>query len=219
MWQPFWRDVVEEQLLIVDGNRHFGNMSTANTAMRTSHKTWPSLLKESEFLYMNVAGKDRGDFDQMSAVVKSLGLKHGDRIRLNFNKTIDRNEFEQSPLEKQAQLLKTEGISEGEVSTIMALHAYCRRETAAKRKALVYYFHSKGACCSRKKDAFNPVASWREAMNTFNLEFPSICLRALLDGYSTCGFEYQDAHYRCVGILFGRCRGANCVFRLLCLCC
>ena len=28
-----------------------------------------------------------------------------------------------------------------------------------------------------------PVASWREVMNTFNIEFPSICMRALLDGY------------------------------------
>lgn len=33
-------------------------------------------------------------------------------------------------------------------------------------------------------------------MNTFNLEFPSICARALLrHGYSTCGIENQDAHY------------------------
>ena len=29
----------------------------------------------------------------------------------------------------------------------------------------------------------NAVASWREIMNTFAIEFPSICLRALLDGY------------------------------------
>ena len=39
------------------------------------------------------------------------------------------------------------------------------------------------------------VASWREVMNTFNIEFPSICMRALNDGYSTCGMEYQEAHY------------------------
>jgi hypothetical protein len=32
-------------------------------------------------------------------------------------------------------------------------------------------------------------------MNTFNIEFPSICMRALLNGYSTCGMEYQNAHY------------------------
>ena len=32
-------------------------------------------------------------------------------------------------------------------------------------------------------------------MNAFNIEFPSICLRALLKGYNTCGVENQDAHY------------------------
>ena len=72
----------------------------------------------------------------------------------------------------------------------------CRDLGLAGEKAVVYYFHSKGGCCSRKQAAFNPVASWREAMNTFNLEYPSICLRAMLEGYPTCGFEYQDAHYR-----------------------
>jgi hypothetical protein len=103
-------------------------------------------------------------------------------------------------------------------------------EVANKRKAYIYYIHSKGGCCVRgeKKVSYNvePVgktnellhfwcwyvvhsyvnnvlyiyiyvyiymyiyqfyiflytASWREGMNTFNLEFPSICLRALLAG-------------------------------------
>lgn len=41
-----------------------------------------------------------------------------------------------------------------------------------------------------------PEASWREGMNTFNLEFPSICARAIIrHGYSACGVENQDAHY------------------------
>ena len=40
-----------------------------------------------------------------------------------------------------------------------------------------------------------PAGHWRDLMNAFTIEFPSICLRALLAGYSTCGSEYQDAHY------------------------
>ena len=57
-----------------------------------------------------------------------------------------------------------------------------------------------GGCCVRKSEPSKEghkraVASWREVMNTFNIEFPSICLRAMLDGYSACGMEYQDAHY------------------------
>ena len=32
-------------------------------------------------------------------------------------------------------------------------------------------------------------------MNTWVVEFPSVCLRALQAGYSTCGPAYQDTHY------------------------
>ena len=80
--------------------------------------------------------------------------------------------------------------------------------TIKDRKALVFYFHLKGACCHKsRKGAIdnhnNPVARWREYMNTFNIEFPSICLRALTHpnrddsegSYSTCGTDVKDAHY------------------------
>ena len=68
----------------------------------------------------------------------------------------------------------------------------------------LYDDKSKSGCCykdfgSKEK---NPRASWREEMNAFNIEFPSICLRALLKGYNTCGVENQDAHYS--GMLYVR---------------
>ena len=97
-------------------------------------------------------------------------------------------------------------MSEGEASTFIALQNYCLNEKKNNRQAFVYYLHNKGSCClrseirnmmntmqsDRKHDA---IVSWREVMNTFNIEFPSICLRALLDGYSACGMNSQDGHY------------------------
>ena len=53
-------------------------------------------------------------------------------------------------------------------------------------------------CCKDRSSCpcCMPEASWREGMNTFNLEFPSICARAIIrHGYSACGIENQDAHY------------------------
>ena len=32
-------------------------------------------------------------------------------------------------------------------------------------------------------------------MNTFAIEFPSVCLRALMGGYQVCAMEYQAGHY------------------------
>lgn len=89
--------------------------------------------------------------------------------------------------------------SEGEVSTLNRLHQHCRKQVTEfpDRKSYVYYFHNKGACCMRNsKDPGDlAVVSWREVMNTFILEFPSICIRALQRGYVSCGVDYQDAHY------------------------
>jgi hypothetical protein len=64
---------------------------------------------------------------------------------------------------------------------------------------LLMFIWCQGACCSRGQAAKDPkqlaVASWRELMNTFNLEYPSICLRALMKGHLTCGVNYEGIHY------------------------
>ena len=52
-------------------------------------------------------------------------------------------------------------------------------------------------------DSSNPVASWRELMNTFNIEFPSVCLRALMDGYrSVCLPAYLSVSYCIFTLLY-----------------
>ena len=40
-------------------------------------------------------------------------------------------------------------LSEGESSTIMALHEYCKNEISQGRSSYIYYIHSKGGCCVR----------------------------------------------------------------------
>lgn len=84
----------------------------------------------------------------------------------------------------------------------LSIHLFVCFLISAGKKAFVYYFHSKGSCCSRshsnhpdKIPQNEGVVAWREYMNAVNLEFPSICLRALLNGYTTCGAENQDRHY------------------------
>jgi hypothetical protein len=82
------------------------------------------------------------------------------------------------------------------------LHEYCINEKKNKRKAFVYYIHNKGSCCTRKSEPSRNIVSWRESMNAFSIEFPSICLRALMDGYSTCGMDQQDRTYSGIIIVF-----------------
>lgn len=67
------------------------------------------------------------------------------------------------------------------------------------KKAIVFYFHNKGSCCLKTKETMrdpNPVVTWREVMNAFILEFPSICLRAIgQKKASSCGPLFQDGYY------------------------
>lgn len=198
-WRSGWKDVITEQLALLDGKRKVPkNFLDKNTTYKWDDKRWTSLLKESTGLYMNVAGTDPQQMKDIIAVVDAQKLENRDKISFNFNYTIDRMKYHHSSKEEKAKLDTQTHLSEGEFSTVDKLYDYCLDVKAQDKKALVYYMHSKGLCCPRDPDskAKNPVASWRELMNTYVVEFPSICLRAILGkGYSTCGANNQDAHF------------------------
>eukprot|EP00667_Euglena_gracilis_P014382 EG_transcript_14891 len=226
-WKQYWQDVITEQVLMMDGRRpvnffhgeHPFDQSidpcpncSVHGGLRWLPAQWASVLDLADQLYLNVAHQRRGDFERVKQMVDRLPLKHRDKLYLHFNLTIARRDTQRRP---KASL----GLSVGEVSTMIAMHDYCIAERAAGRKAFVLYLHTKGSCCSRRapsssapepkstgrsgtvKDPVS-VASWRELMNTFSIEFPSICLRALLEGYVACGTNLRhwaeagmDPHY------------------------
>lgn len=60
-----------------------------------------------------------------------------------------------------------------------------------KQRAIVYYLHAKRTCCITGNGAL-----WREYMDAVNVEFPSICLRAIgLRKQSVCGTQRKNDHY------------------------
>lgn len=184
-WREHWSSVIQEQLEIMDGHR-------PTLSLKEKGTKWASLLEDIEFLYLNVAGEEE-DLTKVSNLVDNLALENRQKIHLNLNLTIPRSSFGSLSKEKK-QELKASGIySEGEVSTVNALHRYCVEQHRKKIPTAVFYIHNKGGCCSKASE--HPVAHWRDLMNAMVLEFPSICLRALSLGYATCGPEYQDAHY------------------------
>jgi len=131
-------------------------------------------------------------------VIKEVNINSMNKIKFNFNETIARELFRKSSRDKQHELLKKRHLSEGEVSSIDLLHKYCVNEKLNNRRSFVLYFHSKGGCCIRRgQNMFNPmpIAAWREMMNTYTIEFPSICSRSLLDGYLACGYNSQDSSF------------------------
>lgn len=207
-WAPYWQDVLLEQLMIMDGKRipkkwSYNPPNISDMSIHHLQQSKVSVLEHVDKLYLNVAGEDSKDLKTIKDYVTSLKLKYHDHIQFNFNKTAPRGAYRSAVNEKKYDITKKMSenmeLSEGESSTIMTLQSYCKNENANGRNSYIFYIHSKGGCCVRGKKQVsynvNPVASWREGMNTFNLEFPSICLRALNSGYSACGMEYQDAHH------------------------
>lgn len=197
-WQTFWKEVISEQLLLLDGKRKIPiSMDYENKLFEWDRNhTWASLLNASESLYLNVAGPDISDLAKIQEVAKSLNLENAAKIEWNFNATVGRGHYNGATEEQKAVLMNNTLVSEGEYSTVMALQRYCKKMTREGKKAVVYYMHNKGGCCfKRNSNERMPVHAWRDAMNAMIVEFPSICTRALMKGYSTCGAENQDGHF------------------------
>ena len=201
-WRGEWKAVMAEQLRLLDGNREtiagiYDRESAVTDEITWGKRQWTSLLEHSNSVHVTVASSQKTDLDLVVSFVDGLELRNREKLTFTFNETLLRGNFNNLSEEAKQKARLRKDLSEGESSTYMALYDYCVAETRAKRKAFVYYFHVKGACCTRKTELLGRrcVTTWREAMNAFNLEFPSICLRALVDGYDSCGMESQDGTY------------------------
>jgi len=207
-WRQFWHLILLDQLNILDGRRpHHTDYdipyNDSSPSLIWGEPHWTSLLTAVDSLFLNVVGPDESHLKMVRDLVDknaTLHPKHRSKIQFHFNKTIGRSTFEHMSKDEKRRVMAANKppLSEAEVSTVTALQDYCVEENRAGRKAFVFYIHNKGACCfprnSKVRDQW-PVAGWRDVMNTFNIEFPSICLRALLAGYSTCGYGSQLGHY------------------------
>lgn len=139
-WQKYWKEVVEEQLLILDGQR---------PDLPATSKTFPSLLKSSDLLYLNIAVTEDPAIETaaLKSLIQALPLHYSDKIQLHFNLTFVRGTYDNSSETERAELDRRgerDMISEGEYSTVMALQQYCQDMNSRGQKSIVYYFHNKG---------------------------------------------------------------------------
>lgn len=211
-WRTHWSKIIEEQLYLLDGQRKFPDPAVKNGDVTdyagyvwdNSHR-YASLLSLTKELFINVAiplkndKEDTTGYRKISDLVDGLKLKHRDRVRLNYNRTLGRDEFNHVDEAKKKKYNADDTLSTGEYATIKKLQDFCKARVAENKKTLIYYMHMKGSCCMKDPAHLEkqvPVATWREYMNAMNLEFPSPCIRALVNKkYTVCGVENQDAHY------------------------
>ena len=142
-----------------------------------------------------IGSKDFQDFmDFFSS--EDLDIKGKDKINIYVNYTVPRHANQ--GLINQLEDIHHMNLTCGEMSTIIALHSYCTKEIAEGREAIVFYIHTKSAAFDRSNSLHeqNQPHLWREFMNTFNIEFPSLCISKIhREGYSTCGVNYRQVSY------------------------
>eukprot|EP01038_Epipyxis_sp_PR26KG_P012314 gene12314-16517_t len=196
-WRKFWKNVITEQMMIMDGKRK--NPGSESVGFDWSDNDGVSLLNVVDELFVNqaVLGFEGRTPEEVESFIHSLHIRSKDKIKMHHTITLRRQGFGGSNETFKQYLLNNSQISEGEISTINAMHSYCTKQTNLGKRAYVFYAHSKGECCWNSMR--DPVRAWRDEMNAFTLEFPSICLRALhRGGYSACGTDIRyapAAHY------------------------
>lgn len=160
---------------------------------------WAAIMDYAKGIYINTVGSTATDSASVQQAILSLPISFKEKISWNYNRTINRGTYSQSNAERRAAIDADPLVSEGEITTINKMHTYCKEQKRLNKKAFILYFHNKGAQHVRRAndpiDRPNPVASWREFMNVFAIEYPSICTRALQLGYTACGAENQDGSY------------------------
>ena len=151
-WQPKWSTVILEQLKLIDGQRRIAKNPNLDTTTYewNNNNTWANLLKYSNNLYVNVAGPTIEDRNKIENLIKTSNIKYKEKISINYNKTVSREEYNSGNEEKRKNLMNNKELSAGEHSTIDSLHNYCVDKVNKGEKALVYYLHSKYTVLYRK---------------------------------------------------------------------
>jgi hypothetical protein len=198
-WQKHWRHVVEEQLRLMGGQRvnimKFADYDTQqDDDIPWDRDSWDiSLLGVIDRLTLTMTSSTLNDFRDMKELVDTLDISQKDKIHFQFNISVPRlgtMNFNTKQKKKFYSSTSASALSDGEFSSILSLHEYCVDQERLNKKSIVFYVHNKGSCCVRSTGSL-PVTHWREIMNTYTLEYPSICLRATMEGYSTCGVNMQ----------------------------
>jgi hypothetical protein len=205
-----WPSVMKEQLLLMNGQHKDFDCDVYNCSGyygkhgRQHFREGYGLFSVMDQLYMHVSDLSTRAHPNITAdqVLDSLKLKHRHKVDVHHEKGIGRRDYLTYYLRndtKQMARIISEGATSGEYPTLTALHNYCIRQVAIGQNSIVFYVHLKSAGDMISDDAnMSPGASWRELMNTFILEYPSTCIRALLNGSSTCGTLHRSTpspHY------------------------
>lgn len=178
-WKKYWREVILDQLKII-------GISTRD--QRHGEVDSHLLVSLIDALHLTVTG-NRSTLRDVTSLIGHARSKVITHLSKFIRRDAYRNANESEKLTIREKAIR-ENLEEGEYGTITRLHRYCKRKVAKKQRAFVFYIHNKGA--SSDVGTVNPISDWREHLNDHIIRYPSTCIRALLNGYPTCGIELMN---------------------------
>jgi hypothetical protein len=193
-FREHWETVIVEQIDMLDGWLYLRNNSHDARYSRSRSRSRGSVMSLASRLHVILHAEEK-QAEAIRNVILSRNISFKDRISFYKSNPIGRDVWRNAGPNEQPKI-REEALQKnqtaGEYDSITLLHNHCKKEVSEGRNSVVLYMHNKGG---EYLKGDNPVSHWRDLLNSFAMEFPSICLRALIDGYSACGPNYQDGHY------------------------
>lgn len=192
-----WLEVLEEHLMILDGKRFQSNIFSSRSDKNNIRLStgWSSVLDIIDSVQVRFEGNEES-FSNVTSMLSNMHFRSGiEKITLKqSNNPVATKYFNSSDLSDITSML-------GEINTINQLHSYCKNKHIAKLKSYVFYMHNQETNCTSfllqglNQQDFAKEPMLHDIINSFIIEFPSICLTALVGGYATCGTDFENGTY------------------------
>jgi hypothetical protein len=181
-----WEDGFEELLLFMDGKRFHANMfphswKTAAEKRKQNKLTlgWSSVFSVVDKVNVLFHG-NTPQHNNLTALYNSLYMSSGlEKVNITH---IQPSKREETEWEEQAH-------------TINDLHEFCTEKVRTGQPAFVFFVHNKKPCDASFEKGYLQHTQLTDVLDSFLLEYPSICLAALIGGYGTCGVDFAHGSY------------------------
>lgn len=128
-WRQHWQGIIEEQLRVMDGQQQCNCTGYDVTFVPDDL----SLLSISQGVHITASGSLESEIQQIAGVIHNTSLRHRGNIVISHAKTVPRGTFKAATPEGK-EALRNQGrfgnLTEGECSTVTALHAFCKAEAS-----------------------------------------------------------------------------------------
>lgn len=199
----YWKEIFEEHLMIMDGKRFQSNLFSKDPSKAHVDKKrkiarlstgWSSVFDAMDKIHITFEGSSEA-FANLTSLLGSMHIRTG-------GEKIDVKHYDKVAKESTLAHLSAadrHSLAEvfGEMYTLNELHSYCTERSKAGDDAYVFYLHNHETNCtsSHQAAALRSATFVHDVVNSFVVEFPSVCLSALLGGYGTCGVDFEAGQY------------------------